>query len=340
MNTITGNSLVIKEVNINLVRIALKELGQTTKQQIASATGLSTVTVGTVLQQLISQNEAFEVELSSSSGGRPAHQFKYNADYAHALILFPVEANGVIKIHSVIVNLLREIIYKKDWTVLSVDLVAFEKIIDELLLSYPNIQSIGFGLPGAEYGGKVIVSDYKELLNVSIIEHFSSKYKKSVIMENDVNAAVIGYCKRKQISTESSVVYIYFPEHYPPGAGIFINGKLYKGKSNFAGEVSNIPLGIDWTDRNLYTSINRVSEGIAKLIIAVSSTLNPNIMVLYSDFLVNDHITGLLENCRSYLPQNSLPEIHLSENFSEDYLSGMIVQTLKTIESNIILSRS
>lgn len=340
MKNITGNSLVIKEVNINLVRNALKEMGQATKQQLAAATGLSTVTVGTMLQQLIAQKEAFETELSSSSGGRPAHQFKYNPDYAHALIIFPFETNGVINIHSAIVNLLGDIIYTKDWKASKVDLSVFESIIDELLEAYPDIEAIGFGLPGAEYDGKMIVSDYKALLGISIVEHFSSKYKRTVIIENDVNAAVIGYAKRKLSMAEAVVVYIFFPGSYPPGAGIFINGKLHKGKGNFAGEISNIPLGIDWTDEALYKSFNQASEAIAKLITAVSSVINPGFVVLHGDFLTIEHIAKLSELCSTRLPGNAVPEIHLSENFTEDYLHGMIVQTLKTLDSNLVLSIS
>lgn len=340
MKGISGNSIVIKEVNINLVRKALKEMRQATKQQIAEATGLSTVTVGTILQLLLKQNEAFEVELSLSRGGRPAQQFKYNADYAFVLILYPYETDGIITIHSTVVNLIGERIYEMDVKVENVDLKSLEKIIDELLVSYPAIQAIGFGLPGMEYGGKMVVSDYKELLGVSIIEHFSAWYQKPVIMENDVNAAVIGFSKRKRIDDECTVVYLYFPESYPPGAGIFINGKLYKGKRNFAGEVANIPLGISWVDVHLHTSFDLACEAIAKLTIAISSVLNPDILVLYGDFLSKSHIDNIAQKCGTELPQCAVPEILLSESFDDDYLSGMIIQTLGTLESSIILARN
>ncbi len=339
MKNISGNSIVIKEVNINLVRKVLKKKEQATKQQIADATGLSTVTVGTILQLLLKQNEAFEVELSLSKGGRPAQQFKYNADYAFVLILYPHETEGGIMIRSTIVNLLGAHIYEMDVKVEDVDLKSLKQIVDELLVSYPAIEAIGFGLPGAEYAGKMIVSDYKELLGVSIVEHFSTRYQKPVTMENDVNAAVIGFSKRNRIEDECTIVYLYFPEKYPPGAGIFINGKLYKGKRNFAGEIANIPLGISWVDAHLYTSFDLVCEAITKLSVAVSSVLNPDKLVLCGDFLSKLHIDKITQKCGSELPQSAVPEILLSEDFEEDYLSGMIVQTLETLEPSIVLSR-
>ena len=340
MKNIGGNSIVIKEVNINLVLKFLKEKGQGTKQQIAKVTGLSSVTVGTVLQQLIKQNQAFEVELAISKGGRPAQQFKYNADYGLALILYPHEVDGILRIHSTVVNLLGKHVYEMDVKAEKIDLASFEEIIDELLISYSNIQAIGLGLPGSEYGGKMIISDYKSLLGVSVIEYFTIRYQKFVIIENDVNAAVMGFTKRKEIEDDCTVVYLYFPENYPPGAGIFINGKLYKGKRNFAGEVANIPLGITWIEDNLYTSFDLVCEAISKLTIAISSVLNPDMVVLYGNFLSQSHIVNVAERCDIELPQSAVPRVILSENFEDDYLRGMMVQTLETLEHRIVLSRN
>ncbi|WP_233567681.1 hypothetical protein [Cohnella faecalis] len=72
MKQIGGNAIVIKEVNVNFVRKALKTQGRATKQQLAQATGLSIVTVGTVLRLLLLEGEVLEGEPISSSGGRPA----------------------------------------------------------------------------------------------------------------------------------------------------------------------------------------------------------------------------------------------------------------------------
>ena len=44
------------------------------KQKLAEITGLSIVTVGTILNQFLETGEVFEDELVSSKGGRPAHQ--------------------------------------------------------------------------------------------------------------------------------------------------------------------------------------------------------------------------------------------------------------------------
>ena len=339
MKNIGGNALVIKEVNINLVRRVLKEKTQATKKQIADTTGLSIVTVGTMLQHLVQHHEVLEAGLTSSSGGRPSQLYKYNDNFALALILFPFEKEGSIQIHYTVVNLSGQCVQEADVKVEHVDLSSFENIIDPLLTAYPSIQALGFGLPGAEYDGTMVVSDYEALLGLSVTEYFSHRYQKPVVMENDVNAAVIGFCNRTQTAADSTIVYFYIPERFPPGAGIYINGKLYKGKRSFAGEVGNIPLGIPWGEPSLLASFDLICESIAKLTIAVSSVLNPDTVVLYGSFLTTEHVKAISELCSVKLPTSAMPRVLLTEDFAADYVQGMIVQTLSTLEPNLQLTQ-
>ncbi|MDF2613307.1 MAG: hypothetical protein K0S71_1093 [Clostridia bacterium] len=335
---IGGNALVIKEVNINLVRKVLKEKGQATKQQIAEETGLSTVTVGSVLQQLIKENEVFEAELSSSRGGRPAKQFQYNNDFALVLTLFPYEAEGNIVIHCMVANLSGESIFEKNEEVSHIDLESLEHMINPLMSTYPAISAIGIGLPAVESNGKIVVSDYKALIGISLTSHFNDLYQRPVIIENDVNAAVVGFVKRKELIRGHAVVYLYFPDKYPPGAGIFIDGKLYRGKGNFAGEVSNIPVGVSWSE-SLYQSFEELCDAIAKLIIIMSSVLSPEHIVLSGHYINQTHVNAIIQGVCSHLPQNIMPSISLSENYIDDYALGMIEETLEILEPDIVLTR-
>ncbi|AIQ30361.1 ROK family transcriptional regulator [Paenibacillus sp. FSL P4-0081] len=338
MQKIGGNALVIREVNMNLVRQVLKEHGQATKRQIAGVSGLSVVTVGTVLQLLEAQNEVLAGAQVSSSGGRPAQQYIYNDEYALALILFTHEEQDVIYIHRTVVTLAGRTLFEDNTAVSGVDLAAFEAVIDSSLQMYPLIQAIGLGLPGAEVEGLMVVSDYKALRGVPVAEHFRQRYGKPVVIENDVNAAVIGYCRRMKEET-ASVVYLYFPDRFAPGAGIFIGGKLYKGKRGFAGEVANIPLGIAWGDGGLIASFEALTDAIAKLAAAVSSVLNPDIVVLYGSFLKEEHLLSVEKKCSASLPYPAIPRVRMSDDFAADYIQGMIVQTLGTLEQRLYLTK-
>ncbi|PKM51438.1 MAG: hypothetical protein CVV02_05740 [Firmicutes bacterium HGW-Firmicutes-7] len=337
MDSIGGNSLVIKEININYVRNTLKEKETATKQQIAKATGLSIVTVSTVLQLLVKEKEVFETALISSNGGRPAREFKYNFNYAYVLTLFPYEMNGDIIIHAEVLNLSGNFVDQINLTVERVDLNSFKKIITLLLKRYKQIKSIGFGLPAFESNGKLIFSDYSELTGISITHHFNQLFDLPVIMENDVNCAILGFNKRKNIALNGTLIYLYFPDQHPPGAGISINGEVFKGKDNFAGEVASMPLGITW-DKNLYESFDGFCHAVSKLIIAISSLLNPGYIVINGSFLTMEHIHAISAISKKGLPPNVAPNILLSDNFTADYQIGLSMQTLMLLEPPIKLT--
>jgi predicted ArsR family transcriptional regulator len=84
----------MKEVNVNLVRKYLKTRNQATKQQIAEAAGLTTVTVATSIQGLVGADEIYQVDQAPSSGGRPAHRFRFNENFAHVLALYAHEQDS------------------------------------------------------------------------------------------------------------------------------------------------------------------------------------------------------------------------------------------------------
>lgn len=335
---LSGNALAMKEVNVNLVRKTLKKMKQATKQQIAQTTGLSVVTVTSVLHQLKQTNELLEINLVASNGGRPAQQYCFNEKQSHVLVLFAHTKDGIDLLHIKVANLYGECVYEIDEELSEITLQTFEPYIERALKEYPTIRAIGFGMPGIEWGGKIILLDYKNLIHTEFSKYYSTRFHIPVMFENDVNSAVIGYCGRKQIDTDAATVYIYFPQKYPPGAGIYMNGKLYKGLNGFAGEIANIPFGIDWCDPELYLSHERSCEAIKKTIIAICCLLNPHSIILHGSFLTSEHIETIRQECSSSLPGTSMPEISSSENYLLDYQNGIITKTLAELEPRLVLS--
>ncbi|HWR61694.1 MAG TPA: ROK family protein [Clostridia bacterium] len=338
MEYIGGNALIIREINLNLVRRVLKAKGPSTKQQLALETGLSLMTVGTVLQYLMDQKEVLESELSPSSGGRPAKKYCYNYGFAHALALFPYEKDGRVIIRSAVADLSGQIVNSADTEAEVIDLDSFEGIIEPLLGSYPSSKAIGFGYPGFDKDGQIVMSDYKKLAGASLAGHFSSLFKVPAIMENDVNAAVIGFTDRCKLNNEGILIYLYFPDRYPPGAGIFINGRLLKGKDNFAGEIGVIPLDVAWNEL-LYTSFEPFCEAAARLVTTLCGVLNPDRIIMNGSFLGEAHMEAIAQKCGTRLPGHVLPVISLSDDFISDYQAGLIALTLAQLEPDIRLAR-
>ena len=327
MKSVSGNSIVMKEINKNIVRNALKAERQATKHELSQMTGLSTVTVGTILQELTVENEAYEDERLPSGGGRPPKNYCYNGEFGHVIVIYTHEDMGEDKMFISVANLFGECIYKQEEILIHPNLNTFESIIDKLLEEYQTIKAIGFGMPGFEYNEVVTVHDYKEITGTRFTEHYKERYNLPVIFENDVNAAVAGYCTFNHIERESAVVYIFFPEQYPPGAGICINGNIYKGFTNFAGEVDQMPIGIDWRKID-YDSFEATCDGISKLVTSITCILNPQEIILSGAFLTEQHVEKIKERCNKALKDMFVPELQLSASFHIDYERGVIKSTL------------
>ncbi|ULQ55768.1 ROK family transcriptional regulator [Flavihumibacter rivuli] len=59
-------------------------------------------------------------------------------------------------------------------------------------------------------------------------------------LENDARSAAFGEMSNGVVTTEKNVLYVYLD--YGIGMGIFIDGKLYYGKSGYSGEFGHIPI--------------------------------------------------------------------------------------------------
>jgi predicted NBD/HSP70 family sugar kinase len=141
---------------------------------------------------------------------------------------------------------------------------------------------------------------------------------------------------------ENIVVYIYFPDKYPPGVGVCINGKVYKGMNSFVGEVKYIPLGIDWKKLSADTQQN-TCKAAAKLITTMICTINPQQIVLQGEFLLQGELSPemALELVRTetarYLPETAMAELSVSTDFHKDFEQGIIRCTLELLSSKLCL---
>ncbi len=329
-----SNSIAVKEYNVRLVRRILRSKQLATKQQIAETAGLSTVTVGTILQQLAENGEVFEADTAASNGGRPARTYRFNEDHAHVLVLFTHERNRQDMMYIRVANLFGECIDGGDLPLPGhLQLDSFIPHITGMLEKRPSIRAIGFGLPGVELNGMITVLDYASLVGSSLTGFYREQFGLPVLLENDVNAAAAGYCRRNSCGEEGTIVYLFFPQNHGPGAGICIGGTLYRGFTNAAGEIGFLPLGIDWHDYSIYENFRRACDAVSKAVISVSGILNPERVILHGEFLTDSHINQIRKNCGKILPEQFLPDISCSPDFTLDYQSGIIGETLELLQS-------
>lgn len=324
-----GNVNFMKQINLDTVRKVIKENKKATKPHLANQTGLSVVTINSLVDVLLRNGEIFVDELEVSSGGRPAAIYSFNEEYSMALVIYTTEYEMKDLTHVAVVNLYGEVIEANELFLSEITEHSFDLTIEKMLKKYPNIKSIGIGMPGIEIRGKMEISDYISLEGKAFVEHLRNQFQIPVVFENDVNAAVLGYCTSNQYD-DKNVVGIYIPRKYPLGAGIYINGNLYKGKDGFAGEAKFLSDGFDWKNP-AYVSEN-ISVALKKLILTFTCLLNPDIIVIYRENLSKEAVYSIIGECKKIIKSEVMPDIVISNDFGKDFIEGIKQISLKPLE--------
>ncbi|RAV14881.1 ROK family protein [Paenibacillus contaminans] len=328
-----ANANLMKEINLYNLRQVMKRVETATKPQLAALTELSVVTVNSLVKELQSLGEIFEDETVPSNGGRPALVYRYNYNFSLAIVVYIKEKQGQVFVSATVVNLENHILLQEEYLWPVFDRHHFFEIISRFLTLYPSIKVIGIGIPGQAVNGEIKVSSHKELMGVRMIEEMESRFGLPVMVENDINAAISGYCAMQDLNDELCVLGIYFPTKYPPGMGIVLDGKIVKGKNGMAGEIKFLPMDLDWYDE---MGEETFVESVCLILQSVIAVLAPDKIVIYQNLLEADTWNPAWESYQLRHPQPSYPEVILQDTFQQDFEAGMRWLTLKELEPSLI----
>ncbi|WP_053376880.1 ROK family transcriptional regulator [Paenibacillus sp. FJAT-27812] len=311
------------------IRASLLALGSATKVELSHKLGISFPTISKFLSQMEQDGELILVGLDDSSGGRRAQRYAYNPEYMLGLAIFleKTETNYTI------FNCLGEV--KEQGTAASVlkdDILSLTKHIEDLILKYPKIKSAAIGVPGSVNNGRIIyIPSYEKYHDFDLKGYFEEQLSIPVVVENDMNAAVLGYHDNRRKREKSSLVYLYLGQN-GPGAGIIVNGDVVRGSSFFSGEVSFVP---QYDDRNFLQALNGESEiaaaklreeeridAISRLVASFTAILNPHTIVFSNDEVNQSMINQIAVKSAVYIPEEHLPELTASD-WKQDYLYGL-----------------
>ncbi|MDU2671658.1 MAG: ROK family transcriptional regulator [Clostridium sp.] len=323
-----ANSGTIKSINIKSVLKTLSEHESITKSDIAKYTGLSFPTVSTVIEHLIYKNEVNEVGVEDSIGGRCAKKYSLNPMYVVSLLLY-LEGN---KLNWIVSDFCRNKIASGNLNCKDRILEEMNEIIYSIKSSYSQLASIVIGVASNVNNGKIMSHiEYKELQGVNITEYFEEKYGIPVIIENDMNIAIRGYWDRHSSNDIEVVVNIYIGDN-GMGASMIINGKVLKGKSNFAGELHYLPIcddNIKYAKEGFGES--DIVEYYGKVIQSYVSLINPNLIVLYNNVYIKGKLEDIKNYCKVRIPEEAMAKIILSDEFKEDYEFGLSMMASELI---------
>ncbi|NLO82850.1 MAG: ROK family protein [Clostridiales bacterium] len=121
-----------------------------------------------------------------------------------------------------------------------------ETILKELSLGMGDICSIGISCGGPLDIKKGIILSPPNLPGwdeIPIVDILKDKFQKDVFIENDANACAVAEWKFGAGRGCNNMIFLTFGTGL--GAGLILNGRLYRGTNDMAGEVGHIRLAPD-----------------------------------------------------------------------------------------------
>ncbi len=120
-------------------------------------------------------------------------------------------------------------------------IASISEVLNEVLLTYPEVTSIGIGFPGFidPHNGHVAQSpNLPGLLNVDLAGDLSTKIKRPVVVENDALAAAFGEYQLMKVPLSEGLIYVGLGTGV--GGGLIQAGNPVVGEHGYAMEVGHI----------------------------------------------------------------------------------------------------
>lgn len=217
--------------------------GQASNPELAKLTNMSSPTINKLLSELIDLGIVLELGYGASIGGRRPNLYGINPN-AKYIISIDIDCRmikmGVFNLRNEAVS---EIItyfdnVKKKTQVFEGIFKHLDELLAELNFKTSQYLGIGISLPGlieSKTG-----ETYSDLLidGLSLEEAFKNRYQLPTFTGNDSRVMALGEQAFGAAQNKANVLCINVCDGI--GMGIIVNGKIYEGKSGFAGEFGHI----------------------------------------------------------------------------------------------------
>lgn len=244
----TGDLKLIQELNRSIILRTIRHYGPISRSEIAKKNKISPTTVTAAVKELIRQGLVYEDGVGVSTGGRKPVLVRFSSD--SKFIIAVAITNSSIKIAEM--NLEAKVRRQKVFPVynltgkLVIDYLL--KSIGQFLEEYSDLtKCIGISIisPGIINVDKGIIYENTKLKlkNISLKEMVEKQFKLKTWLENDANAIALAEKRFGAYRKFKNLIYITIGDGV--GAGIIVNGSIFRGCRGGAGEVGHTSI-----DRN------------------------------------------------------------------------------------------
>lgn len=240
-------SVELRKKNVLDILKVIVQYQPVTKNDVAVRTGLTIVTINTVINELIQKQIIMEDGNAASIGGRPASLYKINSSRNYLIGL----NIGIGEFSFQISNLSMDNIYTSHMNIEKGDQfkdffnkfkLLLKQSLDQLSIANNDILGIGVTVPGLVDRNNGIVQFLPNAMgweNIQLKNEFEREFKVNTVLEKDTYASVL--CMKQQFKPEINNAIVLILKG-GIGSGILLDGNIFRGENGVAGEMGHISL--------------------------------------------------------------------------------------------------
>lgn len=244
------NLTSMKSHNRSLVLRVLNSMEQISRSELARVTGLTKTSITNIIHELMEEGIIYETGTQASDSGRKPVLLKLSDHALYAVGLYISRDFA----YANLVNLKGEILQEARQAFdLTENLPAFMELVFSLIARVlPENESerkriLGIGIasigPADVINGIILdPPNFRGLRRIPVVEELGKKFDLPAFLDNDMNASAIaekifGYAKKTDH-------FVYVGVTNGIGAGIVLNGEIYRGSGGSAGEIGHTTVDV------------------------------------------------------------------------------------------------
>jgi predicted NBD/HSP70 family sugar kinase len=241
----TGDQTLLREINLSSVLRYIHSNAPISRTQLAAVTGLNKSTVSSLIDELTERGLVCQTGTETSGIGRPASLLELNPE---AGCIIGVEY-GVDFALVILANFGGEVIWRSqeaaDPSEGQVAMTAkvfklVDQAIDVCNIRQLRLLGLGIATPGTVQvdDGFLVYAPNLNWRDVAFAKIYSERYPNlRVYVDNDANTAATGEHLFGVAQRNQDFIFLF--SGVGIGAGLFLNGGLYRGQNGFAGEIGH-----------------------------------------------------------------------------------------------------
>lgn len=242
---ITGDQALVKKINKTIILNTIRDHAPLSRASVSTRSGLNKATVSNLVAELIEEHLVTEIGPGESSGGRKPLMLLFNKHAGYAIGL----EVSVTRLRGVLTDLAGTIIAEEVQSLTSHNVASVcDSIVSmtkQLQLKTPpsphGIVGVGIGVPGmVDEEGTVLFAPNLAWNMVPLQKKLEEALQLPVIIDNEANAGALGELHFGAAKGVRHLIYISAGTGI--GAGIVIDGELYKGAWGYAGETGHMSI--------------------------------------------------------------------------------------------------